>query len=123
MTLVRRHCIYCDPETWQQLRRRARKAKMSLSRFGVLCCLKTDEDGTAETVRPSGHALAIMKWIGFIRKDDEPDLAGAAEAKVVAAAGPGRARVPATCPKCSQPSLIHQEGCAMCTSCGYSKCA
>ena len=27
------------------------------------------------------------------------------------------------CPKCSMPSMIHQEGCDMCTSCGYSKCA
>ena len=27
------------------------------------------------------------------------------------------------CPKCSMPSLIHQEGCDLCTSCGYSKCA
>ncbi len=26
------------------------------------------------------------------------------------------------CPKCSQPSLIRQEGCDTCTSCGYSKC-
>ena len=64
-----------------------------------------------------------MRRIGFIRDDDEPDLAGASEAKVVAIAGPGRARAPATCPKCNQPSLIHQEGCATCTSCGYSKCA
>ena len=64
-----------------------------------------------------------MKRIGFIAADDEPDLAGAAAAKVVAIAGPGRAMAPATCPKCSQPSLIHQEGCSMCTSCGYSKCA
>ena len=64
-----------------------------------------------------------MKRIGFIRDDDEPDLAGTSQAKVVAIAGPGRARAPATCPKCSQPSLIHQEGCATCTSCGFSKCA
>ncbi|MFQ5784585.1 MAG: adenosylcobalamin-dependent ribonucleoside-diphosphate reductase [Alphaproteobacteria bacterium] len=28
-----------------------------------------------------------------------------------------------TCPKCSMPSLIHQEGCDVCTSCAYSKCA
>ncbi|MCH9020021.1 MAG: adenosylcobalamin-dependent ribonucleoside-diphosphate reductase [Proteobacteria bacterium] len=28
-----------------------------------------------------------------------------------------------TCPKCSLPGLIHQEGCDTCTSCGYSKCA
>ena len=27
------------------------------------------------------------------------------------------------CPKCSMPSLIHQEGCDLCTSCGYSTCA
>lgn len=26
------------------------------------------------------------------------------------------------CPKCAQPSLIRQEGCDSCTSCGYSKC-
>ncbi|TAN58760.1 MAG: adenosylcobalamin-dependent ribonucleoside-diphosphate reductase [Rhodospirillales bacterium] len=26
------------------------------------------------------------------------------------------------CPKCNQPSLIRQEGCDTCTSCGYSKC-
>ena len=28
-----------------------------------------------------------------------------------------------TCPKCSMPGLIHQEGCDLCTSCGYSTCA
>jgi ribonucleoside-diphosphate reductase alpha chain len=26
------------------------------------------------------------------------------------------------CPKCGQPSLVRQEGCDTCTSCGYSKC-
>ena len=29
----------------------------------------------------------------------------------------------ATCPRCSMPNLIYQEGCDLCTSCGYSKCA
>jgi ribonucleoside-diphosphate reductase alpha chain len=33
--------------------------------------------------------------------------------------GPGLFR---QCPKCLQPSLIRQEGCDTCTSCGYSKC-
>ena len=66
---------------------------------------------------------AHMKNIGFIRRDDEPDLSGASDAKVVAISGRGAGRAPAACPRCSQPSLIHQEGCAMCTSCGYSKCA
>ncbi|MEM8798485.1 MAG: adenosylcobalamin-dependent ribonucleoside-diphosphate reductase [Pseudomonadota bacterium] len=28
----------------------------------------------------------------------------------------------ATCPKCSMPSLVRQEGCDTCMSCGYSKC-
>ena len=32
-------------------------------------------------------------------------------------------RAPELCPRCSQPSLIHQEGCNLCTSCGFSKCA
>jgi len=27
------------------------------------------------------------------------------------------------CPKCSMPDLIHQEGCEVCTACGYSQCA
>jgi ribonucleoside-diphosphate reductase alpha chain len=27
------------------------------------------------------------------------------------------------CPKCALPSVIHQEGCDLCTSCGYSKCS
>ena len=34
---------------------------MPLSRFGVLCCRKADEDGTPGAVRTSGHALAIPK--------------------------------------------------------------
>jgi ribonucleoside-diphosphate reductase alpha chain len=32
------------------------------------------------------------------------------------------ARLP-RCPKCSQPTIIRQEGCDLCTSCGYSKCS
>ena len=35
------------------------------------------------------------------------------------ASGPARLR---QCPKCAQPSLLRQEGCDTCTSCGYSKC-
>ncbi|MEX2647740.1 MAG: ribonucleoside-diphosphate reductase, adenosylcobalamin-dependent, partial [Alphaproteobacteria bacterium] len=27
------------------------------------------------------------------------------------------------CPRCAQAAVIHQEGCDLCTSCGYSKCA
>ena len=49
--------------------------------------------------------------------------APAAEALRKAAGDEGRTRRFRTCPKCSLPSLIHQEGCDVCTSCGYSKCA
>jgi ribonucleoside-diphosphate reductase alpha chain len=31
---------------------------------------------------------------------------------------PGRRQ----CPKCGAAGLIHQEGCDLCTACGYSKC-
>ena len=64
-----------------------------------------------------------MKRTGFIAPDDQPAFSGASEARVVAISGAGGGCAPAACPRCSQPSLIHQEGCAMCTSCGYSKCA
>ena len=33
----------------------------------------------------------------------------------------GSRRLP-HCPKCNSPTLIRQEGCDLCTSCGYSKC-
>ncbi len=32
-------------------------------------------------------------------------------------------RSAASCPRCGLPGLIHQEGCHLCTSCGFSKCA
>ncbi len=54
-----------------------------------------------------------MVAIGFLRPE--------AEASVLQAVGPQRP--PAFCPRCSQPGLVHQEGCDLCTSCGYSKCA
>jgi ribonucleoside-diphosphate reductase alpha chain len=28
----------------------------------------------------------------------------------------------AQCPRCGEPALIHQEGCAICQACAYSKC-
>ena len=59
MKLARQHCIYCDPRTWEKIRRRARKARMPVSRFGVLCCLKADEEEPVEPVQPSGHAVVI----------------------------------------------------------------
>ena len=37
-------------------------------------------------------------------------------------AGPARLPGARTCPKCQAPTLIRQEGCDSCSSCGYSKC-
>ena len=52
-----------------------------------------------------------MVAIGFLRPEAH------------AAAVDGAKRLPALCPRCSQPGLLHQEGCDLCTSCRYSKCA
>ena len=70
--------------------------------------------------------------IGFMREDDgsAPRLARPVSATVHAlsrgAAGDAGlqapARLPPACPRCGQFSLVHQEGCNLCTSCGYSKC-
>jgi ribonucleoside-diphosphate reductase alpha chain len=57
--------------------------------------------------------------IGFIRRDTDDNV----EVLARAAGEGGGQRLPDSCPRCSQPSLIHQEGCNMCTSCGFSKCA
>ncbi|MCH2394011.1 adenosylcobalamin-dependent ribonucleoside-diphosphate reductase [Oceanibaculum sp.] len=56
--------------------------------------------------------------IGFIPQPEEKRQGHLAERKVVGLADQ-RLR---QCPKCGQPSLIRQEGCDTCTSCGYSKC-
>ncbi len=68
------------------------------------------------------HLIAI----GFM------PVPGAAEQvqPVAAVAGGGDAgatpndgrRIPNQCPKCGEAALIRQEGCDLCTACGYSKC-
>ena len=67
-----------------------------------------------------------MIQIGFLPTEAEPGLAGEAvpALKVVnlddAPAGAGSRF--SQCPKCGQASLIHAEGCDICTVCTYSKC-
>jgi len=57
---------------------------------------------------------------GFLRRDEPAPV----PEKAVAAAGertsPGAGF--RSCPKCGAPTLIRQEDCDICTSCGYSKC-
>jgi len=59
------------------------------------------------------HMLAI----GFMTRPGNEEIA---QRKVMNL--PEGQRLP-TCPKCSQSSIIRQEGCDLCTSCGYSKCS
>ncbi len=59
--------------------------------------------------------------IGFIPAAGRPEHPGADKSrKVVGLAADPRFR---QCPKCGAPSLIRQEDCDTCTSCGYSKCS
>jgi len=63
--------------------------------------------------------------IGFLPSPAAEDDAAAEKRQALAAGGaagdPGRAGP--SCPKCGVPGLIRQEGCDLCTACGYSKCA
>jgi ribonucleoside-diphosphate reductase alpha chain len=72
-----------------------------------------------------------MVEIGFIAGHQTPGLTLESQRKIVnlpsgntqSASDPERHSLLPRCPKCSQPSLIRQEGCDLCTSCGYSKCS
>ncbi|MBM3507449.1 MAG: adenosylcobalamin-dependent ribonucleoside-diphosphate reductase [Alphaproteobacteria bacterium] len=59
--------------------------------------------------------------IGFTQLPKEPQEEVTA-VRLVAGAESATPRQ-RSCPKCSMPSLICQEGCDTCTSCGYSKCS
>ena len=64
-----------------------------------------------------------MVEIGFIQ---DPRAQAAEAAKLLKAVGEDGAQPSIRfrqCPKCGQASVIRQEGCDVCTSCGYSKCA
>jgi ribonucleoside-diphosphate reductase alpha chain len=61
-----------------------------------------------------------MVDIGFLQPSG-PEIDANIERKVVGLPSPSGARW-RQCVKCGQPSLIRQEGCDLCTSCGYSRC-
>ena len=67
--------------------------------------------------------------IGFLKSGEHIAPESEPEAKVVnmtppvaGSEGDAPAYLGKTCPKCAQPTLIKQEGCDTCLSCGYSKC-
>ena len=57
MKLSRARGIYASPETWERIRRRARRARMPISRLVVRCCLRAA--GGDGAPRPPGHPLAL----------------------------------------------------------------
>ena len=59
MSLAKRRGIHCTPEKWERIRHRARKAKLSISRFGELCCRRAVEALGAPPSEPPGHPLAL----------------------------------------------------------------
>ncbi len=61
-----------------------------------------------------------MVDIGFLQPPGA-EIEAEAERKVVGLPSPTGAK-PRQCVRCGQPSLIRQEGCDLCTSCGYSRC-
>ncbi|WP_420345417.1 adenosylcobalamin-dependent ribonucleoside-diphosphate reductase [Pelagibius sp.] len=62
-----------------------------------------------------------MVEIGFLQAQERPQLgAGDSAIRIAAAAG---SQGFAQCPKCGSAGLVRQEGCDLCTSCGYSKCS
>ena len=58
--------------------------------------------------------------IGFLKVEQPPE-GGEQKAVVNLGAPEGGTRF-AQCPKCGGASLIRQEGCDLCTTCGHSKC-
>jgi ribonucleoside-diphosphate reductase alpha chain len=56
--------------------------------------------------------------IGFLKDPETLEMNFNAERKVVGMNGGGLGQ----CPKCGTASLLRQEGCDLCTGCGYSKC-
>jgi len=101
----------------------------------ISLCLRTASD-------PRERALAIidqLKWIGggqsmafgANRIPSLPDAVAQAlgehlgleqAPQIQSTADLPKVSIGELCPECGQATLIHEEGCQKCTSCGYSKC-
>ena len=61
MKLAKQRCFYCPPEVWERIGRRARKAKLKVSRFIWLCCRQAAEGDTSARPEPAGHPLVLTE--------------------------------------------------------------
>ena len=73
-------------------------------------------------------ATGFLTGAGEMARVDEAKMLGVAAMASSGAGGPGPnsgvAALPfRPCPKCGQASLVYEEGCDNCRSCGYSKCS
>ncbi len=80
--------------------------------------------GETSPADPYAAGMLVPAAIGAGEMPGEaaPDAPAPSSSRFSAVTG-SVARLMRSCPKCSLPSLIRQEGCDTCTSCGYSKCA
>lgn len=58
MDRARPRSLYLPSEIWEAGRKRAKKHRMKISRFGWLCCERAAREEAAPA-RPAGHAVAI----------------------------------------------------------------
>ena len=58
MDRARPRSLYLPPETWEAIRKRAKKRKMKISHFGWLCCERAAREEAA-SAQPAGHVLAL----------------------------------------------------------------
>ena len=59
MILAKKRCIYCSPEDREKMRRRARKAGLSISRLVIQCCRQAASAGAPR--EPPGHPLVLSE--------------------------------------------------------------
>ena len=76
MNLAKQRGIHCTPERWERIRRRARKARLPISRFGELCCRRAAAEADAEPPASPGHPLALSEEDQRRLLDDSRALSG-----------------------------------------------
>lgn len=58
MDRARPRSLYLPPEIWEAGRKRAKKHRMKISRFGWLCCARAAREAAAPA-QPAGHVLVL----------------------------------------------------------------
>ena len=83
--------IYCSPEKWERIRRRAHKAGMkNISRFGVLCCQQAGKRDAVPPPAPAGYPLVLSEGEQHRLR---ADIEAHAQSSRIAVRGPGDAKV------------------------------